>query len=62
MRSRLKELEKPAQFKAVSDVERDEEHRTYSVSFTDAQGAVRKIDWTLATTNTGTLKLTPQEA
>jgi DNA gyrase subunit B len=48
MRTRLNELVKPYQFKAVSDVERDEEHQTYSVSFTDAQGAVRRIDWTLA--------------
>ena len=48
MRARLNELVKPYQFKAVSEVERDEEHQTYSVSFTDAQGAVRRIDWTLA--------------
>ena len=48
MRSRLKDLERSRQFKHVSDVERDEEHQMYSVSFTDAQGAVRKIDWTLA--------------
>jgi DNA gyrase subunit B len=48
MRSRLKAMEKTHQFKSVSDVEFDEEHRTYSVHFTDAQGAVRAIDWTLA--------------
>jgi DNA gyrase subunit B len=48
MRARLLDLSKLHQFKAVSDVERDEEHQTYSVSFTDAQGAVRHIDWTLA--------------
>jgi len=48
MRTRLKAMEKTHQFKAVSDVERDEEHRTWSVSYTDAQGAVRHIDWTLA--------------
>jgi DNA gyrase subunit B len=48
MRARLNELVKPYQFRAVSDVERDEEHQLYSVSFTDAQGAVRRIDWTLA--------------
>jgi len=29
-------------------VQFDEEHRSYSVSYTDAQGAVRNIDWTLA--------------
>jgi len=48
MRSKLKELERTHLFKSVSDVELDEEHQTYSVSFTDAQGAIRKIDWTLA--------------
>ena len=48
MRARLKELERPQLFKHVSEIEFDEEHRTYSVSFTDSQGAVRHIDWTLA--------------
>ncbi len=48
MRDRLKELERHWQFKAVSEVEYDEEHKMYSVTFTDAQGAPRKIDWTLA--------------
>jgi DNA gyrase subunit B len=50
MRSKLQELTKPYQFKHVGDVELDEEHRVYSVSFTDAQGATRTIDWTLAST------------
>ena len=36
------------QFKAVSEPRYDEEHRTWSLSFTDAQGAERRIDWTLA--------------
>src|SRR5665213_2641490 len=48
MRTRLKDMERKHQFKGVSDVEFDEEHRTYSVTFTDSQGAPRKIDWTLA--------------
>jgi DNA gyrase subunit B len=48
MRSRLKAIEKTYQFKSVSEVEFDEEHRTYSVTFTDAQGAPRVIDWALA--------------
>jgi len=48
MRTRLKEMERGHLFKNVSAVEFDEEHRTYSVSFTDAQGALRKIDWALA--------------
>jgi DNA gyrase subunit B len=48
MRTWLKSVEKKYQFKSVSDVEFDEEHRTYSVTFTDAQGAPRVIDWALA--------------
>ncbi len=48
MRTKLQALTKPYQFKHVGDVELDEEHRVYSVNFTDAQGAVRTIDWTLA--------------
>jgi DNA gyrase subunit B len=35
-------------FKAVGDPVYDEEHQTYSLRFTDAQGAERRIDWTLA--------------
>jgi DNA gyrase subunit B len=50
MRGRLKDLVKPFQFRDVSDVLFDEEHKTYSVTFTDSQGAVRKIDWALAST------------
>jgi DNA gyrase subunit B len=50
MRSRLKDLVKEYQFRDVSDVLHDEEHKTYSVNFTDSQGAVRKIDWALAST------------
>jgi DNA gyrase subunit B len=50
MRSRLKDLVKEYQFRDVSDVLFDEEHKTYSVTFTDSQGAVRKIDWALAST------------
>ncbi len=48
IRTRLKALEKTHQFKSVSDVEFDEEHRTYSVTYVDAQGAPRTIDWSLA--------------
>jgi len=43
-------LVKEFQFRDVSDVLHDEEHKTYSVTFTDSQGAVRKIDWALAST------------
>ncbi len=37
-------------FKAVHAPTFDEEHQTWSQSFTDAQGAIRRIDWTLAST------------
>ncbi|HZY61947.1 MAG TPA: DNA topoisomerase (ATP-hydrolyzing) subunit B [Edaphobacter sp.] len=50
MRSRLQAMAKAYQFKHVGDVTLDEEHGTYSLTFTDAQGAVRSIDWTLAAT------------
>jgi DNA gyrase subunit B len=49
MREKLVGMQKTYQFKNVGDVVLDEEHRVYSVNFTDAQGAVRPIDWTLAT-------------
>ncbi len=48
MQTRLEALRKTYQFRAVSELLLDEEHQTWSVSFTDAQGAVRKIDWALA--------------
>ena len=48
MRQRLNAMQKTYQFKNVGDVTFDEEHRSYSVSYTDAQGAVRTIDWALA--------------
>jgi DNA gyrase subunit B len=48
MRVRLVGMQKTYQFKNVGDVVLDEEHRSYSVSYTDAQGAVRTIDWALA--------------
>jgi DNA gyrase subunit B len=41
-------MKKNYQFKDVTDPVLDEEHRTWSVSFTDAQGALRRIDWALA--------------
>jgi DNA gyrase subunit B len=50
MRVRLQAMAKIHQFKQVSDVLLDEEHRMYSVNFTDAQGAVRSIEWALAST------------
>ncbi|MDR3744601.1 MAG: DNA topoisomerase (ATP-hydrolyzing) subunit B [Acidobacteriaceae bacterium] len=48
MRRRLLELIKPFHFREVSEVLFDEEKQLYSVSYTDSQGAVRKIDWALA--------------
>ncbi len=50
MRELLKGMERKHQFKAVSEVIRDEEHGLYAVSYTDAQGATRSIDWALAST------------
>jgi len=43
----LTELADEFQFKVNEPME-DEEHHTWSICFTDAQGAVRCIDWTLA--------------
>jgi len=43
----LKELADEFQIKVAKPVE-DEEHNTWSVCFTDSQGASRCIDWTLA--------------
>jgi DNA gyrase subunit B len=43
----LTELADELQFKVHDPVE-DEEHHTWSICFTDAQGATRCIDWTLA--------------
>jgi DNA gyrase subunit B len=47
LHGRLIELADEFQFKVAKPVE-DEEHHTWSVCFTDAQGATRSIDWTLA--------------
>jgi DNA gyrase subunit B len=44
----LKAMAKAQGFKAVGDPHKDEEHQTWSLSFTDAQGADRTIDWALA--------------
>jgi DNA gyrase subunit B len=48
MQARLEAHRKEFQFRAVGEPTLDEEHQTWSVSFTDSQGAVRKIDWALA--------------
>jgi DNA gyrase subunit B len=48
MQARLQAIVKEFQFRAVGEPTLDEEHQTWSVSFTDAQGAIRTIDWALA--------------
>ncbi len=47
LHAKLVELSDEFQFKVNKPVE-DEEHHTWSVCYTDAQGATRCIDWTLA--------------
>ena len=48
MTEKLEGMKREHQFRAVGTPVLDEEHQTWSVSFTDAQGAERKIDWALA--------------
>ena len=47
LHAQLTELADEFQFKVADPIE-DEEHHTWSICFTDAQGATRSIDWTLA--------------
>ncbi len=48
MAKRLKDMARAHQFRDVGEIAFDEEHKLYSVSFTDSQGAIRRIDWALA--------------
>ncbi len=48
MKAKLEAIAREYQFRAVGSPLLDEEHGTWSISFTDAQGAERKIDWALA--------------
>jgi DNA gyrase subunit B len=48
LHAELQKMTKRFQFKAVAAPRYEEEHRTWSVSFTDSQGAERRVDWTLA--------------
>jgi DNA gyrase subunit B len=48
LHAELKERAGELQFKSLSKPVEDEEHHTWSISFVDAQGAERRIDWTLA--------------
>jgi DNA gyrase subunit B len=50
LHAELEKIRKTYQFKALSEPVYDEEHQTWSLSFTDAQGAQRHIDWNLAST------------
>ncbi|MGD0095334.1 MAG: DNA topoisomerase (ATP-hydrolyzing) subunit B [Terracidiphilus sp.] len=44
----LAEREADFQFKSLGAPVEDEEHHTWSIHFTDSQGAERHVDWTLA--------------
>jgi DNA gyrase subunit B len=44
----LTDLKDEFQFKSIGKPVEDEEHHTWSISVTDAQGATRSIDWALA--------------
>jgi DNA gyrase subunit B len=48
LRADLADLADEFGFKALGDPVEDEEHHTWSISFTNSQGASRSIDWTLA--------------
>jgi DNA gyrase subunit B len=48
LHAELAERSEEFDFKSLGKPLEDEEHHTWSVSFVDAQGAERRIDWTLA--------------
>ncbi len=48
LRAQLEPLVEEFQFRSLGEPVMDEEHQTWSVSFTDSQAAVRTIDWALA--------------
>jgi DNA gyrase subunit B len=48
LHTELTALSEEFAFKSLSEPVEDEEHHTWSICFTDAQGATRSIDWTLA--------------
>ena len=48
LHEQLSGLAEEFQFKALGRPVEDEEHHTWSIGFTDAQGAERRVDWTLA--------------
>jgi DNA gyrase subunit B len=48
LHAQLVEQAEEFQFKSLGAPVEDEEHHTWSIAFVDAQGAERRIDWTLA--------------
>jgi DNA gyrase subunit B len=48
LHARLEGRRRALQFKALAEPAYDEEHQTWSIAFTDDNGAERKINWTLA--------------
>lgn len=48
LHAELVKIERNYQFKALHAPVFDEEHQTWSLSYIDAQGSERRIDWTLA--------------
>ena len=48
LHEQLSELADELQFKSVGEPVEDEEHHTWSICFTDSQGAKRCVDWALA--------------
>ncbi len=48
LHAQLEKIQRNYQFKALNAPVFDEEHQTWSLSFVDAQGSERRIDWTLA--------------
>jgi len=48
LHAELEKVQRNYQFKALNSPVFDEEHQTWSLSFVDAQGSERRIDWTLA--------------
>jgi len=48
LQGELNGLKDEMQFKAVNEPVEDDEHHTWSICFTDSQGATRCVDWALA--------------
>ena len=48
MREKLESMKREHQFRSIGEPAMDLEHQTWSISFADAQGAERRIDWALA--------------